>query len=476
MVFGFAFLLPLNNFSVYITSYINLKYEYITMHYGLFINLIFIFAISFSNPLGGYLENNLGFFPTIIVGFAIVFVANFIFIFQQNIWLCYFLSMILGIGVGIANSLIGKNIILYVPNKKGLVSGILGFGVMIIAVVFALTGEKIINFEGYTLREEDQFYPPNIAKNTYKYFLMGEICIPIGLIFALLLTYEYNPEENKHSKIENNDEKLIKDQQENPLLKNKDLINTQELTDEEKKLKKEISKKKVIKVIKTFRFWRISLISFLINIAISFMVNTGRTFGAIIGINGNALQFAGVLQTLFVLILGPILGILVDKKGGLLILRIVSISCILPSFLLKFFMENDFIFIFCFVIYVLDITGLMVSFAPFIMDVYGIQESVILGGIMSGLSKLGDIITTVAAFAFSLLCETKDEKGNVISDKICLKQKYAIMYLISGICCCLSSLLLFFETKDKFIYENEILNAETLINTEQIIQMKKILN
>ena len=129
----------------------------------------------------------------------------------------------------------------------------------------------------------------------------------------------------------NNDEKLIKDQQENPLLKNKDLINTQELTDEEKKLKKEISKKKVIKVIKTFRFWRISLISFLINIAISFMVNTGRTFGAIIGINGNALQFAGVLQTLFVLILGPILGILVDKKGGLLILRIVSISCILPS-------------------------------------------------------------------------------------------------------------------------------------------------
>ena len=95
---------------------------------------------------------------------------------------------------------------------------------------------------------------------------------------------------------------------------------------------------------------------------------------------------------------------------------------------------------------------------------------------MNGLSKLGDIITTVAAFAFSLACDTKDEKGKDISDKICLKQKYAIMYFISGICCCLSSLLLFFETKDKFIYENEILNAETLINAEEIIQMKKILN
>jgi hypothetical protein len=89
-VFGFAFLLPLNNFSVYITSYINLKYEYITMHYGLFINLIFMFANTFSNSLGGYLENIIGFFPTIIVGFSIIFVANFIFIFQQNIWLCFF--------------------------------------------------------------------------------------------------------------------------------------------------------------------------------------------------------------------------------------------------------------------------------------------------------------------------------------------------------------------------------------------------
>ena len=427
VIFGFAFLLPLNTFSVYITSYINLKYEYITMHYGLFINLIFMFANTFSNSLGGYLENIIGFFPTIIVGFAILFVANLFFIFQQNIWLCYFLSMILGIGSGIANSLLGKNITLYVPEKKGLVSGILGFGIMIITATFALTGEKIINFEGYTLKEEEQLYPEYIAKNTYIYFLIGEICMPIGLIFALLLTYEYNPEENQqeNSKTENNEEKLIKDQQENSPSDSKEekLVNTQEnkpieLTDEEKKLNKEKSKKKVIKVVKTFRYWRISLISFLINIAISFMVNTGRTFGAIIGINGNALQFAGVLQTLFVLILGPILGILVDKKGGLIILRIISIS-------------------------------------PFIMEVYGIQESVILGGIMNGLSKFGDVITTVAAFAFSLVCETKDEKGKDTSDKTCLKQKYAIMYFISGICCCLSSLLLFFETKDKFIYDDD---------------------
>ena len=53
----------------------------------------------------------------------------------------------------------------------------------------------------------------------------------------------------------------------------------------------------------------------MINIPISFMVNTGRTFGALIGINGNALQFAGMIQVFAVIILGPLLGILIDKKG-----------------------------------------------------------------------------------------------------------------------------------------------------------------
>ena len=108
--FGISFILPLNNFAVYITSYIHYKDEFVTMHYGLFINLIFSFAQTFSHSLGGYLENLLGFFKTIILGFAIVFVANLFFIFQRNIWLCYFLSFIMGIGVGITTSLLGKNL------------------------------------------------------------------------------------------------------------------------------------------------------------------------------------------------------------------------------------------------------------------------------------------------------------------------------------------------------------------------------
>ena len=436
------------------------------MHYGLFISLIFSFANTFSNSIGGYLENLFGFFKTIIIGFIITFLANLVFIFQKDIWLCYFLTLILGIGTGISTSLLGKNITLYAPDKKGIISGVFGIGIMIIAAISSLAGEKIINFEGLTLDEDDDFYPPRIAKRTYLYFLIGEFIIPFGLIFALLLIYEYKEEDNKN----NSNSITISDKKEN----GENLVNNEEkqtsLNDEENneenggnegkkeesqekeenKLKMENSKKKIKQVIKTFRYWRITLISFFINISISFMVNTGRTFGALIGINGNALQFAGIIQVFAVLILSPLLGILVDKKGPLLLLRILAITCIVPGIILAFFMSYTVIFISCFVIYVLTIVVLAVSFGPFIMDVYGIQESVILGGIINGFSKFSDLITTVSAFVFSIDCE-KDEK-----EKDCLKSRYAIMYLISSVCCGISSILLFFESKNKFEYEDII--------------------
>ena len=462
--FAVAFLLSIGNFSVYITSYINLKYSYVTMHYGLFINLVFNFAQTFSRSLGGYLENLFGFFQAIIVGFSITFLSNLAFIFQQNIWLCYALTFISGIGVGISISLIGKNITFYVPNKKGLVVGICWLLVTIFAGGFVFAGEKIINFEGYTLKKEEEFYPQNIAKKTYIYFLVGECCLPFGLFFSLLLIYEFKAEYNKENAPngENKEEKLISDssmsRSNEEDLNNKEENQITEGIESKNSIKNDNSKNKIKQVIKTFRYWRITFILFFMNFSISFMNNTGRTFGALIGINGYALQYAGILQT-FVSIIGPVLGIIVDKKGPLLILRIFSILSIFPPVLLVFFMENDFIFIFCFVIVILHIQVILISFTPFIMEVYGIQESVILGGIMSGLSKLGDIISVVSGFVFSLICENG-------KDKSCLKEKYAIMYLISGVCGCLSSLLLFFERRDKFIYK-DIPNEEKAKNNDE---------
>ena len=90
---------------------------------------------------------------------------------------------------------------LYCPDKKGVITGVLLIGVMIIAAIFAFSGEKIINFEGKTLKENEYFYPKEIAERTYLYFVVGLFTIPIGLIFSLLLLYEYKAEDTKIDKL-----------------------------------------------------------------------------------------------------------------------------------------------------------------------------------------------------------------------------------------------------------------------------------
>ena len=202
-----------------------------------------------------------------------------------------------------------------------------------------------------------------------------------------------------------------------------------------------------MKAINTIRYWKIALISFFINFSISFMINTGRTFGALIGIKGTVLQFSMIIQGISLIIVGPIFGILSDKKGPLFILRIISILTIISGILLFSFMEITWIFIIAFMISTISIAGLMSSFSPFIMEIYGIKESVILGGVINSFSKLSDIITTITAFVLSLYFE---------GDK--LKTPYRVMYLISAIFCSLSSFLLFNETQDKFIYEKNLID------------------
>ena len=98
----------------------------------------------------------------------------------------------------------------------------------------------------------------------------------------------------------------------------------------------------------------------------------------------------------------------------------------------------------------------MVSFNPLLMEIYGIQESVILGGIINGLGKVGEIITTVAAFVISFFY-SKDE----------IKTPYKIIFISGSICSVISFLLLCFESNKKFDYKEENMNnVDKLINND----------
>ena len=61
ILFGISYVFPMSAFSVYLTSYIHEKQDFVTMHYGFFMNLIYAFSMTFGMSLGGILELKLWF-------------------------------------------------------------------------------------------------------------------------------------------------------------------------------------------------------------------------------------------------------------------------------------------------------------------------------------------------------------------------------------------------------------------------------
>ena len=151
-----------------------------------------------------------------------------------------------------------------------------------------------------------------------------------------------------------------------------------------------------------------------------------------------------ICQSGAMIVVGPLLGFFVDKKGPLIFLRIATVVLIIPGILLTFFTKNTIAFIVSFVVSVLGLVSSMVCIAPFMMDVYGIQESVILGGIMNVFAKIADVITTVVAFVISFFYNKEE-----------ILVPYRIMYMVGSGCCVVSFILLMFEKRDKFDYGDE---------------------
>ena len=480
---GVSYILPIGNFSVYITSYISIKQDFVTMHYGTFFSLILTFTMTFARSIGGMLEDKIGFLWTTELGLLLLLITNIFFFRIQNIWICYILIAIAGLGAGIATSLLGKNLTLYNPKKKGSISGIIGIITVVLSAAFSFGGEKIINPGGDKVNAK-QVYEPDICSNTYKYYLIGFIAPPLGGILGFLFLFEYKKEDDPkaylnessittekelhvidgtvENKEEDEEKKEEKEEKMVPLEIHEKTEEEKEKEKADKEFEKEVEnlkqKRHRKQVVKSWRFWRISIASLLLNFPVMFMVNTGRIFGAIIGINGLVLQLMGIFQAFGMVIIGPILGYVSDKKNPLTLLRIVTLICVIPGILLDFFLGNSFVFMFSLILYLFGLIGNMVGQTPLIMEVYGIQESVILGGHIATFSKISEIVSTVVAFFVSFIY-----KGDSI------RIPYKIIYILSSVFSYYSFYLFMWEEIDKFEYDDsDVDTPNSEMNRESI--------
>ena len=151
-----------------------------------------------------------------------------------------------------------------------------------------------------------------------------------------------------------------------------------------------------------------------LNFSMGFIGTTFRIFGADIGIDGKALQNLILVIPPIQLVLGLIVGFLVDKKGALFFLRIGAIILIFPGIILALFTTKTAMFIFSSIISNIGQTPITICINPYIMDIYGIQETVILGGVLTMFIILSQIATAVIAFLFSIYYGPKAFSNNLL--------------------------------------------------------------
>ena len=416
--------------SVYITSYIHTKQQFVTMHYGNFFGPINQISMTIVGPIAGILDEKIGFHTTLILGSFIIFISLIGMYFQNNIYLFYFFLALKGIGSGICLPLPGKNLIMYVPGKKGLIGSTLMIPNILFATFFGFLGEKIINKNGYTLNPKigEQFYPENICKNIQIYFMLCILIFPLGRIISFFLIKKYkNVNNNNINKLENQKSKKSNDS------------SSIEISSSDIYVKKKINPIK--KALKSKRYWIIVLISFFSSFSLHFIMGTSRTYGALIGIKGTILQYLGIARSLSLIIISPIFGYLVDKMGSVKILLFITLLSSLTSISFSIFINNTNIFIVLNILECIVFAGFFSAMNPHMMNVFGIKNSVILGGINGIFATISSIIVSFTSFYVS---------KSYIGEKI--KIPYQIFFFIGGLLNFISFFLTFFDSDKEFNY------------------------
>ena len=401
------------------------KNKYYEMLFSIFSSL----AQSIGMLIGGILEYKINYFYTTLTGLLISLISIIIIFFAYKSSVFYIFGVIWGLGVGISVSLLRKNLILFSPNKKGLT---LSF-VRIINTIFYAVVLYVINVY--------------IIYSLGSFLFYSFIGIIIGLILFGLFSWEYKKEDEINVNEEMSNQISESNQNNDNHLNEKEALD--KLNSLEEELDRDDIKSYVINIMKTWRFWRIVIISILLNFPLSLISSSSLYLANNFNfLTQSALKFI-LIFPLVVLLLSPLIGYFSDKKSHLLILIIISGINIIPFFLLIFFIKNEIIFCITFAINELSINGLYISFLSYIMEIYGIQESAIINGII-------DIFPTISLITRAIIIyKIGINYKNEVEDYFNQIKK---LYIPGPICCTVALVLLIFERKIKLLGEQKNFN------------------
>ena len=429
------------NFTVYFLSYIRYKQTWVDINYGNLMRPVVLLALSIFSPLSGVLEHFFGIRIAVFIGAFIVEIGFVLLYFQRNIWHFYSLTVLLGIGTGLSSEILVKNACCYYPDKKGLISSSIASIGTLVSSGYSILGEFMINPERVELKGNNEtYYEESIAERSRTFFLSLMIIIPIITLLSLFLLYTYSPE------CEINTRK-IEDEIKGPMLEEENEESKEDNNsrrDVSNSFSKSTYKSNIMKAIKRWRFWRNTLIMGLMPYIIYFEESTSRPYSSILGVDTTVIGFMAGSTNILGCLINPIWAFGVDKFGFQPVIKIIASLIIFVSIYFCIFMGNKVFYVIGLYISCTLRGGILSSFIPHIMHIFGLKYFLIIGG-------LGRLFTQLIGFSAGLVSIII----SIFRKGLQLTLPYRIVCIFSLGFAIFGLFLSFYENDDKFQFDEE---------------------
>ena len=411
---GSQVIVTIGNFCVYFASYIHLYQDWVNIQSCNIMAPIILLLLAAFSPLSGIIEKYIGPKLTLLLSSIIVEICLILYYFQQNLYIFYTISFFAGIGNGLSAGVTIKNACLYFPKRKGIINSTIIFLGGLVSMLYLIIGEKIINPEKKPIDRTsgNPVYPEDVANRAYYYFVFSMIIFPILTIIALLLFYDYVPEENQNG----NKEKMI------PQKKGPTRTDTKE-------------------IMGSFRFWRNIIIVTLMPFWVYFLTATYRAYTPLLGVNQNLISYLPSIITFLSAVIGLGWGYIFDKFGFQKIIMIMSIMCIVLSIYFTIFIDNKLFYIIGLIASTfISRVGMMSVINPHIMQVFEFRNYLIIGGFARLFNQFSFFISALISVLLSLNYKTSSE----------LKTPYRIIASFGIVLSIIGLIFSFYEDDSKF--------------------------
>jgi MFS family permease len=421
-IFGYFSIWLMGNCVVYLISFRKEYNPNLTFSHGYFLIPIMDLVLCLTSPIGGIIEDKIGGKKTILLSTSIVCGSFLLMYFSKNIFFDYLIMCLIGIGLAVGINITRKNVCSFFLNRKALISGILFLVPGFLCAGLNIFNEKyILNPDSESPSIDNLYYKISISSNFQKLIISEIVLLAVTCILTLLLYFPNNPKETIKYGF---GEIAMTDNVEN-------IETTKNNTSKQMKLKKAIYNIRAIKLFIMF---------FLFFPTINFINITWRAIGIYYKINTYYLQMIGALYSITGCVSAIIFALIGDRIQFRILFVLFSFVLSVTSFAFPASFNHDIFFIFEVLIMAFILRGYNIVVYPHILKVYGVENSIEIGGIIRSSEGICEILSIILAFYI---------ENNFSGNKT---YAFKLMYIISGCCNLISLILGLSESDDKFNY------------------------